>query len=209
MMSFFDFEIITKGGPIMIALIACSILSLAMIVERLFALRHSKIFNIYLLQEIEISIKKRDIASAIEWCRKDSSPMMKVVEVALINSDKTREDLKVSIEEAGRLEVPHMEHFMTSIQTIAVISPLLGLLGTVTGMINVFEAIVTHGTGNTEVLAGGISEALITTASGLTIAIPTLILYNYLSRRVDVLLNEMERYSLIIFELLTSDYSDF
>ncbi|PCI28986.1 MAG: hypothetical protein COB67_05220 [SAR324 cluster bacterium] len=209
MLSMLDVELISRGGPLMLVLLICSVLSLAMIVERLFALQHSRIFKMDLLQEIEIAIKKRDIKMALEWSRQDDSPMMKVVEVALINSDKPRDDLKVSIEEAGRLEVPRLEKFLTSIQTIAVIAPLLGLLGTVTGMIKVFETIVTQGTGNTAVLAGGISEALITTASGLSLAIPTLIFYNFLSKKVDLLLVEMERYSLIIFELLTGDYSDF
>jgi biopolymer transport protein ExbB len=208
-MSIINFEIISKGGPTMVVLLICSIFSLAMILERLLALRHTKIFKLDLLHEIEIDIKKRDIASAIEWCEQYTSPMMAVVKVALINSDKPKEDLKIAIEEAGRLEVPHLERFLTSIHTIAVISPLLGLLGTVLGMINVFKAIVAHGTGNTEVLAGGIAEALITTATGMTIAIPTLIAYNLLARKVDLLLVQMERYSLIIFELLTNDYSEF
>ena len=144
----FGIELLSRGGPLMIALLICSVLSLAIIIERLFSLRQSRIIRVDILMEIEIAIKKRDLPTALELARNEASPMAKIAKVALINSDKPKEDLKTSIEEAGRMEIPKLEKFMTILQTITVISPLLGLLGTVTGMINVFQTIVSEGTGN-------------------------------------------------------------
>lgn len=204
MLSSPGFELISKGGPLMIALLVCSVLALAIIVERLIFLRRNRIIRLDILREIEIAIKKRDISTAVEWCDKVKAPMIKIAKVALINAGTTKEDLKNYIEEAGRMQIPVLERFLTILHTIAVISPLLGLLGTVTGMINVFETIVTHGTGNASVLAGGISEALITTASGLSVAIPTLIFYNFFAKKAENITTEMEHHSVTLVELLSN-----
>ena len=202
-MSFFEqFDLVAKGGPLMIALLLCSILSLAIILERLLLLRRGRIIRIEILREIEIAIKKKDIQSALGWVEKAASPMLKIARVALINADKSKEDLKNYVEEAGRMQVSTVERFLTTLQTIAAISPLLGLLGTVTGMIDVFDTIVVHGTGNATVLAGGISEALITTATGLSIAIPTLVFYNYFSKKAETIITEMEHHSVVLVELM-------
>jgi biopolymer transport protein ExbB len=207
MNSSFGIELISRGGPLMIALLICSILSLAIIIERMIALRRKRIMRVDILMEVEIAIKKGELSAALEWARKAASPMTKIAEVALINSDKPKEDLKDAIEEAGRMQVPYLEKFMTILQTITVISPLLGLLGTVTGMIDVFQTIVSEGTGNANILAGGISEALLTTAAGLSIAIPTLIFYNFFNKRIEHLVAEMEHLSVTLVELLTHDFS--
>ncbi|MFH2132465.1 MAG: MotA/TolQ/ExbB proton channel family protein [bacterium] len=204
----FGIELISRGGPLMIPLLICSVLSLTIIIERLFSLRHARVMQINILMEIEIAIKKKDLKTALECAQKVSSPMTKIAEIALINSDKPKVDLKASIEEAGRMEVPHLEKFMTILQTITVITPLLGLLGTVMGMIKVFETIVTEGTGNAAVLAGGISEALLTTAAGLSIAIPTLIFYNFFNKKIEHLIVRMENLSVTLYELLTNDFSE-
>lgn len=201
----FGIELISRGGPLMIALLICSILAVAIIIERLFSLRRSRILRIDVLMEIEIAIKKGDISSALEQARETASSMTRIAEIALINSDKSKADMKSAIEEAGRMEVPRLEKFMTILQTITVISPLLGLLGTVTGMINVFQTIVSEGTGNANILAGGISEALLTTATGLSIAIPTLIFYNFFNKRIEHLIVEMEHLSVTLVELLNGD----
>jgi len=203
MNTLFGIELLSRGGPLMIALLICSVLSLAIIIERLFSLRQSRIMRVDILMEIEIAIKKRDLPAALEWTEKEASPMTKIAKVAVINSDKPKEDLKTSIEEAGRMEIPKLEKFMTILQTITVISPLLGLLGTVTGMIKVFQTIVSEGTGNAGILAGGISEALLTTAAGLSIAIPTLIFYNYFNKKIEHMIVEMEHLSVTLYELLT------
>lgn len=200
------FDLISRGGPLMIALLICSIVSLAIIIERLIALRHSRIIRIDLLMEIEIAIKKNDLATALSWSKKVRAPMLNIAEVALINSNRPKNELKASIEEAGRIQIPVLERFLTILQTIAVISPLLGLLGTVTGMIKVFKTIVIEGTGNASILAGGISEALLTTASGLSIAIPTIIFFNLFSKKVENLIVEMEHHSLVLHELLSYGY---
>ncbi len=198
------FALLSKGDPLMVALLICSILSLAIIIERFIFLRRSGILKINVLREIEIAIKKGDLSTALEWARGTNAPMLRIAEVAIINGDKPKEDLKEYLEEAGRMEVPVLERFLTILHTIAVISPLLGLLGTVLGMIKVFETIVIKGTGDATVLAGGISEALLTTASGLSIAIPTLIFFNLFAKKVDNLVVEMEHYSITLTELLNS-----
>lgn len=200
-------DLIIKGGPVMVVLLICSLLSLAIILERLVNLKSSKVILIDQLMEIEMAIKNNDIPGALDRSQKNQSPMMKIAEVALINSDKPKDELKTSLEEIGRLEVPILEKYLSILHTIAVISPLLGLLGTVTGMIKVFETIVEEGAGQAELLAGGISEALITTATGLTIAIPTLIFYNIFAKKVDNMILEMERHSLTLYELLIGDHS--
>jgi biopolymer transport protein ExbB len=197
-------DLIVKGGPLMVALLVCSVLSLAIILERLYFLRRGRIIKIESLREIEVAIKKGDLKSALEWTDKTKSPMLKIAKVGLINADKPKEDLKNYIEEAGRMQIPIVERFLTILHTIAVVSPLLGLLGTVTGMIKVFDTIVTHGTGNASVLAGGISEALITTASGLSIAIPALICFNLFSKKAENIITEMEHHSVTLVELITN-----
>lgn len=199
-------ELLEKGGPLMIALLACSVIALATIVERLISLRYSRVIKMDILREIEIAIRKKDLEAALEWAEKGKAPMTRIAKVALINADKSKDDLKTSIEEAGRMAIPPLERYLTILQTITVISPLLGLLGTVTGMIKVFQTIVTEGTGNASILAGGISEALLTTATGLSIAIPALIFYNFLNKKVDNLVIEMEHQSIVLHELLTNHF---
>ncbi|MBT4290488.1 MAG: MotA/TolQ/ExbB proton channel family protein [Deltaproteobacteria bacterium] len=205
MLSFFSFDLIARGGPIIIVLIICSILSLAIVIERLWYLRHKKIMQVDKLMEIEIAVKKQDVRGALEWARAETSPMLRIAEVGLINSDRPKKELKLAIEEAGRMEVPNLEKFLTTLNTIAVISPLLGLLGTVLGMIHVFDKIVEQGAKDPAILAGGISEALLTTATGLTVAIPTLICYNLISKSIENLVTKMEHHSITLFELLTGN----
>jgi biopolymer transport protein ExbB len=207
MESFLSFDLIARGGPIIIVLIICSVLSLAIVIERLFFLRHKKILQVNKLMEIEIAIKKQDVRGALEWSRSATSPMLRIAEVGLINSDRPKNELKLAIEEAGRMEVPNLEKFLTTLHTIAVISPLLGLLGTVLGMIKVFDKIVEQGAKDPAILAGGISEALLTTATGLTVAIPTLICYNLISKNIENLVTKMEHHSITLFELLTGNLS--
>ena len=203
MISIFQAETIAQGGPIVLILIGCSVLSLALILERMVYLKPKKIIRLKDLQAIETQIEKGNLKEALALSRANNSPMMKVAEVAILNADKPKADLKMIIEESGRLEVPRLEHYLSTLHTIAVVSPLLGLLGTVLGMIHVFDAIVTKGTGNPQLLAGGISEAMITTAFGLMVAIPTLVFTNYFTKKVDLILVEMERHSLFLYEMLT------
>ena len=184
------------------ALSLCSIVSFAIILERLISLKRSRIIRIDLLMKIELVLKSGDLKEALEWCKRVNSPMMRVTKVALLNSGKPKDELKNAVEEAGRLEVPVLEKFLILLNTIAVISPLLGLLGTVTGMIQVFSDIQAKGVSNINNLAGGISEALLTTAAGMSIAIPTFVFYTLFSIKVENLINEMERHSLTMYDLL-------
>ena len=195
-------DLIAKGGLLMIPLLLCSVLAVAIICERLILLRRNRIIKIEILKEIEIAIKKQDLKSALQWVDETQAPMLKIAKVALLNADRSKEDLKNYVEEAGRMQISSVERFLTILHTIAVVSPLLGLLGTVTGMIKVFDTIVEYGTGNASVLAGGISEALLTTAAGLSIAIPTLVFFNYFSKKSESIITEMEHHSVTLIELL-------
>ncbi|NND36318.1 MAG: MotA/TolQ/ExbB proton channel family protein, partial [Gammaproteobacteria bacterium] len=137
------------------------------------------------------------------------SPLGEILAAGLANRHREREVIKESIEDAGRQVVHDLERFLNSLGTIAAITPLLGLLGTVIGMVKVFAAITTHGVGDPTVLAGGISEALITTAAGLTVAIPSLIGYRYLRGRVDALVVRMEKEAVTMVEaLMRKQYMD-
>jgi len=205
MTELFSLQSLVAGGPIVGIQLLMSVFALGLILERLWALRPGRIIPISHLRQIELALKENKLTQALDWARSNRSPMMKVSEVALINADKPKEDLKLIIEEAGRLEVPRLEKYLATLHTIATVSPLLGLLGTVTGMIRVFDSIVQQGAGNTQALAGGIAEALLTTAYGLVVAIPVLVFYNAFTKKVDLLLVDMERHSLILYELLVGN----
>lgn len=135
----------------------------------------------------------------------ESSPLGRVLAAGLANRYRSREIMKEAIEDTGRHVVHELERYLNSLGTIAAVTPLLGLLGTVIGMVKVFAAITTHGVGNPGVLAGGISEALITTAAGLSVAIPALIGYRYLRGRVDELVVQMEQEATRLVESIHRD----
>ncbi|MFQ6111736.1 MAG: MotA/TolQ/ExbB proton channel family protein, partial [Nitrospinota bacterium] len=135
-------------------------------------------------------------------CRRNSSAMTRVLQAAIVNYDQDKNEIKDIIEDAGRQEVPGLERYLNVLGTIASISPLLGLLGTVAGMIRVFNVITQEGVGHPNQLAGGISEALITTAAGLAVAIPALVFHNYFTSKAEGLVLEMEKYSLRMLDIL-------
>jgi len=193
---------LSQGGPIVIIQLVCSVIAVAIVLERLFYLRKNKIIPSELYHEIIKWVSTGEPKVALETAKTDPSPLMNVCQAALSHIDQPPMELRETIEDAGRHEAPRLERYLTSLHTIAVISPLLGLLGTVTGMIQVFETIVTEGNGNTSLLAGGISQAMVTTAVGLCIAIPALVFYNFLNRKVEFLLIEMERHALKLHEVL-------
>ena len=187
------FELISSGGWLMIPIIGCSILSLAICMERLWELRAKKVAPPDLMQNVWGWLKSGAMTAERMKELRASSPLGRVVVAGLNNARHGREIMKESIQEAASEVIHDMERFLTTLGTIAAITPLLGLLGTVIGMIKVFTEIMIQGTGNASVLAGGISEALITTASGLAVAIPTLIFHRYFQRKVDSLVVEMEQ----------------
>jgi biopolymer transport protein ExbB len=198
-------DMVIKGGPIMAPILLCSVISLAIVVERFLSLRRNRILKYDILQRIEELLRDRKIPEATTLCKRYPSSMTRILLAAILNHDKTRQDIKEIIEDAGRHEVPVLERYLTILGTIASISTLLGLLGTITGMIKTFNVIAALGYGHPEALAGGISEALITTAAGLGVAIPSLVLHNFFTSKVDSLVIEMEKNSLRMLNILKRD----
>jgi biopolymer transport protein ExbB len=198
-------EWLIKGGPVMAPLLLCSVISLSIIVERCLSLRRNRILRYDILLRIEELLRDRKIPEASTLCKRYPSSMTRILLAAILNHDKSRQEIKEIIEDAGRQEVPVLERYLTILGTIASIAVLLGLLGTVTGMIRTFNSIAALGYGHPEALAGGISEALVATATGLAIAIPTLVLYNFFTSKVDSLVIEMEKNSLRMLSILKRD----
>jgi biopolymer transport protein ExbB len=185
-------ELVKAGGWLMLPILICSVLALAIIIQRFYTLRRSRVIPDGALQAVYGQYKAGNLTSEYINSLREKSPLEQILAAALINRNQPRAVMKEAIEEEGRQIVHGLEYFLGALATIAAITPLLGLLGTVLGMIDVFAAIVTAGVGNPGVLAGGISKALITTAAGLSIAIPALIFHEILSSRVDQLILDME-----------------
>jgi len=195
-------EIVRAGGWLMLPIILCSIAAAAIIFERLWTLQQKRVLPRHLTSHIWQLVKSNQLTRQhIEAIQRDS-PLGEILAAGLLNRDRERLELQQSIEDTGRHVVHELERYLNPLGTIAAISPLLGLLGTVIGMVKVFAAITLHGVGNPGVLAGGISEALITTAAGLSVAIPALMGYRYLRGRVDELVVEMEKEAMKLVEAL-------
>jgi biopolymer transport protein ExbB len=196
------FELIKTGGWVMWPIIACSIAAVAIIGERLWSLQRKYVTPRSLMPQIEQWVSHNELDSArIELLRK-TSPLGQVLAAGLVNRDHDRDIIKESIEDAGRHAVPDLERFLNALGTIATISPFLGLFGTVIGMIQMFSGISNQGIGDPSVVAGGIAQALITTAAGLAVAIPSVMFYRYFRARVNELLVEMEQEAIKLTEIL-------
>jgi len=189
----------------MAPIIICSIISLTIISERFWSLRESKIAPKNLAVQVSNLYKQNSLTMESFERLRNNSPLGRILANGLKNINHDREIMKESIEEAGRQVALELERYLNTLGTIASITPLLGLLGTVIGMIKVFAVITTAGVGNPEVLAGGISEALLTTAAGLSVAIPSVMFYRYFRRRVDELLLLMEDQAIYLIEVLHGD----
>lgn len=189
----------------MVPIIICSIVALAIIGERLWALQRKRVIPKHLVAQIWQWHSMGQLGEEqINTVRK-SSPLGRVLAAGLVNMSHSREIMKDSIEEIGRHEVHELERYLNSLGTIASITPLLGLLGTVIGMIKVFTVITAEGVGNPTVLSGGISEALITTAAGLSVAIPSVMFYRYFRGRVEELVVFMEAEAIKLVEVIHGD----
>ncbi len=196
------FELVKSGGWLMLPIIFCSIISLSIIAERFWSLRREKVLPHNLVAKVWKSIINDTMTrSDIEELSKESA-LGQILSAGLMNRNESRERIKECIEERGREVVHDMEKFLNTLGTIGSISPLLGLLGTVIGMISVFAAITTHGVGDPTALAGGISQAMITTAAGLTVAIFSLVFYRYFRRKVDSIVVVMEREAIKMVDVL-------
>lgn len=189
----------------MLPIILCSIAAMAIIGERFWSLRKKKILPPELIPQIWKLHRERKLDNNAIRSLRVSSPLGAVLAAGLANSAHGREMMRVSIEEVGRQIVHELERFLNTLGTIASIAPLLGLLGTVVGMIKVFSAIMLHGVGDPGILAGGISEALITTAAGLTVAIPSLIFHRYFERLVEEYVLNMEEEALRLIDIIHGD----
>lgn len=195
-------EIVKSGGWLMAPIILCAILAMGIILERFWTLKPSRVLPEDLTSRVWGWIEKDALDHKQIQSLYQGSPLGRILAAGLINRDRERGIMKDSIEDTGRHVAHELERYLDTLGTIAAISPLLGLLGTVIGMVKVFTAITTHGVGNPTVLAGGIAEALITTAAGLTVAIPALIGYRYYRNRVDGLVVDMEKEAIKLVEAL-------
>ena len=195
-------EIVQAGGWLMLPIIACSVAAVAIVLERLWSLQRKRVLPQEVTAQVWEWVRTNQLDGKHIQLLHDSSPLGEVLAAGLLHRHSPREVLKESIEDSGRHVVHELERFLNPLGTIAAISPLLGLLGTVSGMIKAFTTITSQGVGHPEVLAGGIAEALITTAAGLSVAIPALIAYRYLRRRVDGLVVLLEKESIRFVELL-------
>lgn len=192
----------------MIPILLCSVISAAICVERFWTLRSNQIVPKNLLAQVWNWIKANEMDNKKLRELRAGSPLGQILAAGISNHRRGREQMKEAIEEVANQVVHEMERYLNTLGTVAAITPLLGLLGTVIGMIKVFTAIRLEGTGNAAVLAGGISEALITTAAGLTVAIPSLFFYRFFQRKVDELVISMEQEALKLVEVLNADRND-
>ncbi len=199
------FEVLFAGGWLMLPIVACSILALAICANRLMVLRPRLVTPNGLLAEVwELTQSGTLTAERLKSIR-NSSPLGHIIVAGLNNSRHGRDIMKESISEEASHVIHDLERFLNPLGTIAAVTPLLGLLGTVIGMIKVFLEIMAQGTGNASILAGGISEALITTAAGLSVAIPALVMHRYFQRRIDTLVLTMEQESVKLVEAIHGD----
>lgn len=196
------FEIVKAGGIVMVPLILCSILALAITLERLWTLRGQKVVPEELTDKVWRWVENRTLSDKQIGALQLHSPLGRVLAAGLSNRHRDRTLMMEAIDDAGRHVLHDLERYLNTLGTIASVSPLLGLLGTVTGMIRTFKSITIAGVGTPSAMAGGIAEALITTAAGLIVAIPALVAYRYLRGRVEGLVIEMEKEALKLVQAI-------
>ncbi|HOD49767.1 MAG TPA: MotA/TolQ/ExbB proton channel family protein [Candidatus Hydrogenedentes bacterium] len=198
------FKIIVAGGILMIPIGICSILALAIVIERFWSLRRATIDTRGFMDTMRQVLRQTRIQDAVEICDEVDAPIARIMRAGILKYNRTKDDIREAIEDAGHLEIPRLERYMSALATCASVAPLLGLLGTVQGMIKCFAQIqAMEGLVSPSDLAEGIGNALVTTAAGLTVAIPTLVAYNYFVTRVENMILEMEISSSELIELLT------
>lgn len=196
-------DVFEKGGFLMYPIFICSLIAITIFFERMFYLKSIKTKSKRFVLRVKNLVKKGSIELAVSACRKSPTPISQIMLAGLMKFGRGRDEMKEAIEDMANQEIPVLEKNLSTLSTIGNITPLLGLLGTVFGMVKAFNVIAVMGVGKPEALAGGISEALLTTAFGLSIAIPTIVVYNYLSHRVDKLIRDMEINCVDLIDLLT------
>jgi biopolymer transport protein ExbB len=198
-------EVFIAGGWLMWPILLCSIVGLAICVERFYTLNPRKIAPPHLLATVWKQLKAGELDAERLRNLKKASPLGRILAAGLGNAYHGRDVMKESIQEAAGHVIHDLERYLNTLGTIAAVSPLLGLLGTVFGMITVFAEIMAQGTGNASALAGGISQALITTAAGLTVAIPALVMHRYFVGRIDGIVVELEQETIKLVDALHSE----
>jgi len=202
-------DLMTKGGILMWPILACSVVGLALTIERAIALRRANIDTQEFMQSMRLVLRQNRIQEAIQICDETDAPVARIMKAGLLKHRGSKQDIREAIQDAIHLEIPYLERYLSALATCANIAPLLGLLGTVQGMIKCFAQIQNkRGQVNPSDLAEGIGNALLTTAAGLTVAIPVLVVYNYFVTRVDGMITEMEISSSELVELLTKHRGD-
>jgi biopolymer transport protein ExbB len=201
-------EIIKAGGPVMWPIILCSIAAVAIILERLWSLQDHRVVPPNLTEQVWKLVEAHALTDRHIAALDRNSPLGHILAAGVANRDRPREIIKEAIEDAGRHVVHELDRFLNTLGTIAAVSPFLGLLGTVLGIITAFNAITAQGVGDPRALSGGIGQALIATAAGLCVAIPSLIGYRYLRGRVEQLVIAMEKEALKLVQALDSHRAD-
>ena len=198
-------DLMNAGGWLMVPILLCSVAAMAIVLERFWALRRTRIMPDGLVTEIWRLHRAQQLDDERIDLIRQGSALGRMLAAGLVNRFHAREVMKEAIQDAGRHVVSGMERYLSTLGTIAAVTPLLGLLGTVIGMIDVFAVIMDAGVGDPTVLAGGISQALITTAAGLSVAIPALMFHRYFSSRVDKLVISMEEEALRLIEVMQGE----
>ncbi len=190
-------EFMQKGGPIMWPILLCSVIAFAIVIERLIRLRQEQIDTKSFMEQISKSMKRNKVMEALDLCDRTGGPIAAILKAGILKHDRPRGEVREAIEDASIHEVPRLERNLPVLATVAHVAPLLGLLGTVTGLVKAFQVIESKASALNPVnpgdLAGGIWEALLCTTFGLCVAIPTYVAYNYLVSRVDGFVLDMER----------------
>ena len=205
-------EFMQKGGPIMWPILLCSVIAFALVIERLIRLRQEQIDTKSFMEQISKSLKRNKVMEALDLCDRTGGPIASILKAGILKHDRSRAEIREAIEDASIHEVPRLERNLPVLATVAHVAPLLGLLGTVTGLVQAFQVIESKATALNPVnpgdLAGGIWEALLTTVFGLCVAIPTYVAYNYLVSRVDGFVLDMERSATDLINILGEKRDD-
>jgi biopolymer transport protein ExbB len=202
---FFVFQTLAAGGWVMPFIMACSVIALAICIERHFALNKQRVAPPHLLASVWQQLRADGLDAQRLKSLRQGSPLGAILAAGLANRHQGREIMRESIREAAAHVIHRLERYLNALGTVAAISPLLGLLGTVMGMISVFTEMTTQGTGNAPALAGGISEALATTAAGLAVAIPSLVMHRHYSARIESIVVDLEREAIKLVDALHSN----
>jgi len=196
------YEFLSRGGPVMAILAVASVLCLALIFERWHSLRRRKIFPVRFLSEIENLLREGKISETLTLCRTSDLGVARLISTGLALKDAPSQESKEELEGAGRREASILERNLDFLGTLAAAGPLVGLLGTVIGMIRTFGVVALTGVGDPLKLSGGIAEALLCTVGGLVVGIPALVAQQYFLHKVDRFMIEMEEFVTRVMKLI-------